>query len=163
MIKIIWKINMLLKSSANRKRIRLFHIWTHFSLFLVRVRIRLQLIGGEISSKMGMVFLFHSRDSSFMQNNVYRRHRQTTNSSVLVLKRNIQNVAAGFALLTVVETGRFIASNLNTLFISTFCQYTSPIAARTLLSTHNSFSLYLVDWNETLINNCLLGTKLIVF
>ena len=28
-----WKLNMLLKSSANRKRIRLFHIWTLFILF----------------------------------------------------------------------------------------------------------------------------------
>ena len=40
----ILKKNMLLKSSANRKRIRSFHIWTHFNLFLVRVTV----IGGEL-------------------------------------------------------------------------------------------------------------------
>ena len=37
----------------------------------------------------------------------------------LVLKRNIQNVAASFALITVVETSRFIGWKVNTLFIST--------------------------------------------
>ena len=41
------------------------------------------------------------------------------NCRFLVLKRNIQNVAAGFALFTVVETSRFIGWNVNTLIIST--------------------------------------------
>ena len=68
-------MNKLLKSSANRKRIRLFHIWTHFYLFLVQVRMCLVVIGGEISSKKEMVF--RSRDYSFLQNNVCRQ-RQTT-------------------------------------------------------------------------------------
>ena len=31
--KMIWKMNMSLKSSTNSKRIRLFLIWTHFNLF----------------------------------------------------------------------------------------------------------------------------------
>ena len=70
-------MNMSVKRSANRKRIRLFHIWTPCDLFLVQVRMRLVVIGGEISSKMEMVFLFCSRDSSFLQNNVHR-HRQKT-------------------------------------------------------------------------------------
>ena len=34
--KTIWKMNMTLKSSANRKRIRVFHIWTQFNLFWFR-------------------------------------------------------------------------------------------------------------------------------
>ena len=41
------------------------------------------------------------------------------NWRLLVLKRNIQNVAAGFALFTVVETSRFIDWNVNKLFSST--------------------------------------------
>ena len=61
---------MWLKSLANRKRTRLFHILAQF-IFLLRVTV----IGGEISSKMEMVF--RNRDSSFLQNNVYR-HRKTT-------------------------------------------------------------------------------------
>ena len=47
------------------------------SAFLVQVRMCLVVIGGEISSKMEMAFLFRSRGSSLLQNNVYR-HRQTT-------------------------------------------------------------------------------------
>ena len=65
----------------------------------------LVVIGGEISSKMETAFLFRSRYSFFLKNNVYR-HRQTIKLSVLVPKSNIQNVAAGFALFTVVETSR---------------------------------------------------------
>ena len=42
-------------------------------------------------------------------------------------------------------------------------QYTSPIVSRTLLSTHNSFFSYLVDWNATSGNNCWLATKFIFF
>ena len=41
------------------------------------------------------------------------------NCRFLVLKRNIQNMTAGFALFTVVETSRFIGWNVNTLFVST--------------------------------------------
>ena len=37
---------MLPKSSTNRERIPLFHIWTHFNIFLVRVTV----IGGELFS-----------------------------------------------------------------------------------------------------------------
>ena len=48
---------------------------------LVKDRIWLVVIGGEVSSKMEMVFLFRSCDSSFLQNNMYH-HRQTTELSV---------------------------------------------------------------------------------
>ena len=65
----------------------------------------LVVIGGEISSKNEMVL--RSRDSSFLQSNVFH-HRQTNSCRFLVPKRIIQNVAAGLALLTVVETSRFI-------------------------------------------------------
>ena len=59
---------------------RLFHNSTHFNFFLVQVRMCLVVIGGEIS-KMEMAFLLRSRDSAFLQNNVYP-HRQTTKLSV---------------------------------------------------------------------------------
>ena len=67
----------------------------------------LVVIGVKISSKTEMVFRFRCHDSFFLQSNVYR-HRQTENCRFLVLKRNIENVAAGFALFTIVETSRFI-------------------------------------------------------
>ena len=103
---------------------------------------RLVVIGGEISSKKEMVFLFRSRDYFFLQNNEYRHH-QTTELSVFSLKRNIQNVAAGFEFFTVVETSRFIGSNVNTLFISTY--WTIHISnSLDVVHTH-SFFLYLVD------------------
>ena len=72
---------MWLKSSTNGKRIHLFHIWTRFVFFLVQVRMCLVVIGGEISSKKEMAFLFRNCDSSFWQSNVYRHH-QTTKLSV---------------------------------------------------------------------------------
>ena len=105
---------MSLESSTNRKRIHLFHIWTHFVLFLAQVRVCLLVIGGEISSKIEMVFLFvvlTSLSCKTMCTVTTKQH----NCRFLVLKRNIQNVAAGFALFTVVKTSR----NVNTLFVST--------------------------------------------
>ena len=63
----------------------------------------LVVIGEEISSKMEMAS--RNRDSSFLQNNETTKQR---NCWFLVLKRNIQNVTAGFALFTVVETSCFI-------------------------------------------------------
>ena len=100
-------MNMFFKSSANRKSIRLFHIWTHYNLFLVQVRVCLVVIGGEFSSKMEMVFLFRSREWTFcktMGTVIAKQH----NCRFMIIKRNIQNVAAGFALFAAVETSRFI-------------------------------------------------------
>ena len=56
-------MNMLLKLSASRKRIRLFHICTQFDLLLVQVRMCLVVIGEEIFSEKEMVS--RSRDYSF--------------------------------------------------------------------------------------------------
>ena len=47
------------------------------SPFLVQVRMCLVVIGGEISSELEMAFLFRSRDSSLLQNNVYHHHQTT--------------------------------------------------------------------------------------
>ena len=61
-----------------------------------------------------MEMVSRSRDSSFLQNNETTKQHKCR---FLVLKRNIQNVAAGFALFTVVETCRLFGCT--TLFVST--------------------------------------------
>ena len=45
----------------------------------------LVVIGGQVSSKMEVAFLFRIRHSSFLQNKMYR-HRQTTELSFWSLK-----------------------------------------------------------------------------
>ena len=67
----------------------------------------LNLIGGEISSIMGMVFLFVVATRLSCNTNCTVTAKQH-NCRFLLPKRNIQNVAAGFALFTVVETSRFL-------------------------------------------------------
>ena len=67
---------------------------------------RLNLIGGEISSKMEMVLIFvvvTLLSCKTMCTVTTKQH----NCRFLVLKSNIQNVEAGFALFTVEETSRF--------------------------------------------------------
>ena len=76
-----------------------------FLRFLVQVRMGLDLMGGEISSKLAMAFLFRSCDSSFFKTMCTITAKQH-NCRFSVLKRIIQNVAAGFAFLTVVEPRR---------------------------------------------------------
>ena len=86
--------------------------------FLVQVRMCVVVIGGEFSSKMEMAFFFvisTQLSGKAMCSITAKQH----NCRFLVLKRNIQNVAAGFALFTVVETSRFIGWKVNTLFVST--------------------------------------------
>ena len=78
-----------------------------FYLFLVQVRMCLFVIGGEFSSKKEMVFFFVVATTLFCKTMCSITTKQH-NCRFLVLKRNIQNVAAGFALFTVVETSRFI-------------------------------------------------------
>ena len=67
----------------------------------------LVVIGGDISSKMAKAFLFviatHLSGKAMCTVTA-----KQYNCRFLLLKRNIQNVAAGFALFTVVETSRFI-------------------------------------------------------
>ena len=84
------------------------------------------------------------------------------NCRFLVLKTNIQNLAAASALFTLVETSGFFDWNVNTLFIYTFW---SIHICNSLLYfvVHTQFFLYLVDWNGAITDNCLLGTKFIFF
>ena len=74
--------------------------------FLAQVRLCMIVIGGEICSQMEKSFLFRSRDSPFLQSNVYISAKQ--NCRFLLREKDIQNVAAGFALFTVLEPRRFI-------------------------------------------------------
>ena len=82
-------------------------VWSIFGLILTFFCSVSDVLGCDWRRKFfknGMVLLFCSRDSSFLQNYVYRHD----NCRFLVLKRNTQDIAAGFALFAVVETSRFI-------------------------------------------------------
>ena len=109
---------MGLNSSTNRKWTHLFRIWTHFNFFLVQVSMCSVVVGGGISSEMEIIFLFRSQtrlSCKAMCTVTPKQH----NCRFLVLKRNIQNVAAGFAFFTVIETSRLFGLNVNTFFVST--------------------------------------------
>ena len=77
------------------------------SAFLVLVRFCLVVIGGQISSKMEMAFLFLCRNSFFYKTMCTITAKQH-NCGLLVLKRKLQRVAAGLAFFTVEETSRSI-------------------------------------------------------
>ena len=74
------------------------------SAFSVQVRMSLVVTGEKNSSKKEMVFLFRSLSCKTMCIITAKQQK----CRFLVLKRNIQNVAAGFALFTVVESSSFI-------------------------------------------------------
>ena len=114
----IWKLNMWLKSSANRKRIRLLHIWTRFNLFWFRFGCAWLWLAEKFLQKWRWLLVFPTRFSCKTMCAVTTKQH---NCGFLVLKRSILNVTAGFALFTVVETIHFIGWNVNTLFISTCC------------------------------------------
>ena len=111
-------MKILLKSPAKRKRIRLFYIWTWFVLFWFTFGCSWLWLAKNFLQKRRWFFLFVVAYTLFCKT----MSTVTTKQHIcrfLILKRNIQNVAAGFALFTVVETSRFIGWNVNTLFIST--------------------------------------------
>ena len=109
---------MLLKSSANRKRIRLFHIWTHFNFFWFRFGCAWLWLAEKILQKRRWFFFFVVATRLSCKTMCAVTAKQH-NCRFLFLKRNIQNVAASFALFTVVKTSRFIGWKVNTLFVST--------------------------------------------
>ena len=111
-------MNMSLKSSANTKRIRLFHIWTHYNLFWFRFGCAGLWLAEKFFQKWRwLLFLVVATRLSCKKTCTVAAKQH--NCRFLVLKRNIQNVAAGFALFTVVEISHFIGWNVNTFFIST--------------------------------------------
>ena len=144
LIKMIWKLNTSLKSSANWKRIRWFHNWTHFNLLWFRFGCAWLWLAEKFLQKWRWFFFFvvATRLSCKTMCTVTAKQH---NCRFLVLKRNIQNVAAGFALFKVVETGRFICWNVNTLFIST-C-WTLHISDSLLyFVVHTQFFLSIFGW-----------------
>ena len=71
------------------------------------------------------------------------------NCQFLVLKKNIQNVAAGFALFTVVETSCFIGWIVKTLFLSKCWLYNSTRRisnSRSYYVVHTQFFLSNFGW-----------------
>ena len=106
---------MWLKSSANRKQTSLFHIWTHFNLFWFRFGCAWLWLAEKFLQKWRWLFVVATRLSCKTMCTVPTKQH---NCRFLVLKRKIQNMAAVFALFTVVEISRFIGWNVNTLFIS---------------------------------------------
>ena len=140
----IWKLNKWLKSSTNRKWICLFHIWTLFNLFCVRFRCAWLWLAEKLPQKWRWFFFFvvTTRLSCEAMCTVTAKQN---NCRFLVLKRNIQNVAASFALSTVVKTNRFIGWNVNTFFVST-C-WTIHIADNlSYFVVHTQFFLSIFGW-----------------
>ena len=109
---------MLLKSSTNRKQIRLFHIWTHFNFFCFKFGCAWLWLAKELFQKWRCIFFFVVATRLFCKTLCTVTAKQH-NCRFLVLKRNIQTVAAGFELFTVAKTSHFTGRNVNTLFIST--------------------------------------------
>ena len=140
--KTIWKLKMLLKSSANRKRIRLFHIWTWFVFFWFKFGCAWLWSAEKILQKWRWFFFFvvATRPSCKTMRTVTAKQH---NCRFLVLKKNIQNVAASFALFTVVKTSLFIGWIVNTLFFSA-C-WTIHIS-KSLDVVHRQFFLSIFGW-----------------
>ena len=146
---------MSLKSSANRKWIRLSHIWTHFNLFWFS-------FGCDWRRKWSWFFFFAVATRLFCKTMCTVTAKQH-NCQFLVLRRNFQNVTAGFALFRVIETSHYIGWHVNILFVSTCWTIHIFNSLLYFVVYTQFFFLYLVVWNRTLGNNCLLGTKFIFF
>ena len=101
-------MNMSLKSSANRERIRLLHIWTHFNLFWFRVGCAWLLLAEKYLQKWIWLFFFvfaNRLSCKAMCSITAKQH----NCRFLIPKRITQDVAAGFALFTTLKTSDFIS------------------------------------------------------
>ena len=133
---------MWLKSSANRKRIRLFRIWTRFVLFCFKFLCAWLWLAEKFLQKCRWFFFFviATRLSGKAMCSITAKQH---NCWFLVLKRNIQNVEAGFAHFTVVET--FIGWNVNTLFVST-CWTVRISNSLLYFVVHTQFFLSVFGW-----------------
>ena len=154
-------MNMSPKSSTNRKRIPLFHICTHFYVFWFGFGCAWIWLAEKFLQKWRWLFFFvvATRLSCKTMCTVTAKQQ---NCRFLVLKRHIQNVAAGFVLLTVVKISRFVRWNVNTLLISTCWTIHISDSLSYFVVHRQCFFLYLVDWNG-ILSNSLLGTKFIFF
>ena len=97
---------------------RIKHFWTRFFLFWFKVGCAWLWLAEKFLQKWRWFFFFKIAtplSGKAMCSITVKQH----NCWFLVLKTNIQNVSAGFALFTIVETSHFIGWNVNTLFVST--------------------------------------------
>ena len=156
-------MNMSLKSSANRNRIRLFHIWTHFNFSWFWFGCAWLWLAEQFLQTWRWFFFFVVATRLSWKTMCTVTAKQHI-CRFLVLERSIQNVAVGFAPLTVVETSRFFGWNVNTLFIPTCGTiYISDSLSYFVVQTKFFLSILLVDWNGTSSNSCLLSNKFIFF
>ena len=140
--KMIWKMNIRLKLTANRKRICLVHTWTWFVIVWFTFGCACLWLAEEFLQKWRWLLVIVTRLScKAMCSNTAKQH----NYRFLVLKRNIQNMAAGFALFTVVETNRFIGWEINKLFISTCWTIHIPDNLSYFV-VHTQFFLSMFGW-----------------
>ena len=141
--KMNWKLNMLPKSSTNRKRIRLFHIWTQFNLFWCRFGFPWNWLAERFLQKRRWFFFVVATRvfCKTMCTVTTKQHK----CPFLVLKGNVQNVAASFALFTVVEASCFIGWNVNKLFVST-CWTTHISNSLLYFVVHTKFFLFIFGW-----------------
>ena len=140
----IWKLNMWHKSSTNRKRIRLFHIWTRFVLFWNKFGCAWLWLTEKFLQKwrwLSFSVITTRLSSKTMCTVAAKQH----NCRFLVPKRNIQNVEASFALFTVIETSRFIGWEVNTLFVST-CGTIHISDSFSYFVIHAQFFLSIFGW-----------------
>ena len=139
-----WKMNMSLKSSANRKRKRLFYNCTHCNVFWFKFRCaRLWL--AEIFPRKLNCFLFFAVATCLSCRRLCIITAKQHNCRFLVPKENTQNVSAGFALFTVVETSRFFGWNVNTLSIST-CWTIHMSDSLSYFVVHTQFFVSIFGW-----------------
>ena len=121
------------------------YVYSIFGLyFLEQVRMCLVVIGGEISQKWKWLFfsVVATRLSCKAMCSITAKQHKCR---YLVLKRNFQNVAACFALFTVVETSRFIGWKVNTLFVST-CGRIHISDSFSYFVIHAQFFLSIIGW-----------------
>ena len=103
--------------STNGVSTRFFHKWNNFHLFWFRLGYAWLWLVEKFLQKWRWFSFFAvaTRLSCKTMCTVTAKQHKCRFS---ILKRNLQNVAAGFALFTVVETSRCFVWNMNTLFIS---------------------------------------------
>ena len=87
--------------------------------FVAQVSMRLIVIGGWISSTMAMVFLFRSRDSSFVQ----KKCGPTPSNKVIVGFCSAERILRTWEqalFFFIIETRTFVVWKLHTLFVPTW-------------------------------------------
>ena len=130
--------------STNGVSTRLYHKWNNFCVFWFRFGCAWIWLAEKFIQLWEWFFFFvvATRLSCKIMCTVTAKQQ---NFRFFVLKRNIQNVAAGFALFTVVETSRFMGWNVNTLFFSA-CWTIHISDSFSYFVIHTQFFLSIFGW-----------------